>query len=265
MMRLSAALLAAGLCMSGGSQAQDSPSLEQRIAAAHEAEERGAELYVQDRAIALVEDQGNAEGVTLAVPIEGSGKMAVSFFDDRNPLRARSEVDQEAHRATLVARYSEADAPALEPLQTRLRAAYATATSAADGHPCEGAASRTNVLPPRADGIVPVYRLTLPKNATSVSLGRSERFDIAPDGSLSAQTVLADSCETVSWDADDDELTRRAYFTTLKTGLQPNEIHAFAGHFLPFPMGVVTGEWVWPVLGGSIAEPVEADPEMSSE
>jgi hypothetical protein len=259
--------------------AQDSqPSLQQRIDAAHEAEERGGELFARDRAISLAVAAWNGEArgtpgeslIALSRAPDATGRVEVSLYGDSGgPERlARYAVDPEARSATLVARQN-LDAPAEpDPGVGQLLAAYETALAAEGADhaaTCAGLQRRTIVLPARTDGTVSVYRLTTAGDPASVQLGRSDRYDIAADGSLKGHEVLVAGCETIAWDAADDELAMRAHFTTHRGGPQPNEIHAYAGHFMPFPLGVVTGNLVWPVLGGSIADPVEADPEMIAQ
>ena len=70
--------------------------------------------------------------------------------------------------------------------------------------------------------------------------------------------MVTDTCEVITWDGDDPELTGTVYVTDYDDGLAPNVIHAFISTQLPMSMGVVTGEIIWPITGGMIAPPVPA-------
>lgn len=132
-----------------------------------------------------------------------------------------------------------------------------------DGEPAvEGSSHSVSyiplVLPPDDSGAMTAYVLNGPFAEGELPLGKHYRVDFDEFGQIGEPELVTDTCEVITWDGDDPELTGTVYVTDYDDGLAPNVIHAFISTQLPMSMGVVTGEIIWPITGGMIAPPVPA-------
>lgn len=135
------------------------------------------------------------------------------------------------------------------------------AFAAAGAAPCAGAQARVVALAPRADGSVPAYLLSQSLGG-GVYGGGHFRLDLAPDGGAGELASFGD-CTLLAWDDTDEAENMQVAYLARPGAVAPSEIDVLVSHQLPFALGVVTGEVVWPLIGGSIADPVEADPDMA--
>ena len=115
------------------------------------------------------------------------------------------------------------------------------------------------VLPPQEDGSLEVYVLNGPIVEGAVPLGKHYRVSFDEFGQVGEPEIVTDTCEVVTWDAQDGDLPTSVYVTEHPTGVAPSAVHTFLSAQLPMSMGVVTGDLVWPMTDGLIAPPVPAE------
>ena len=116
----------------------------------------------------------------------------------------------------------------------------------------------TIVLPLREDGTFDAWVLNGPIEESAVPLGKHFRVGFDEFGLDGEPEQVTDTCETVTWEADDPDLAMSVYVTQFAGGNAPTPVHAYVSSLLPMSMGVVTGDVIWPMAGGVIAPPVPA-------
>lgn len=114
------------------------------------------------------------------------------------------------------------------------------------------------VLPPDETGALVAYVLNGPIAESAVPLGKHYRVAFDKFGQIGDPEIVTDTCEVITWDADDPELAMKVYATEHALGSAPTAVHSFISSQLPMSMGVVTGDIIWPMSGGMIASPVPA-------
>ena len=169
--------------------------------------------------------------------------------------------------------HDSADAPALTGIALQMaRAKYvapraviasSSASYCLDGEPAEAGGSDSVsyiplVLPPDETGAMEAYVLNGPIAEGAVPLGKHYRVSFDEFGQIGEPEIVTDTCEVVTWDANDPDITTKVYATEYSQGSAPTAIHAFISSQLPMNMGVVTGDIIWPMSGGMIAPPVPA-------
>jgi len=92
-----------------------------------------------------------------------------------------------------------------------------------------------------------------------VPLGKHYRVHFDEFGQVGDPEVVTDTCEVITWQPDDQDLASSVYLTEFEEGAAPTVIHAFISASLPMRLGVVTGDLIWPIAGGTIAAPVTAE------
>ncbi|WP_271077210.1 hypothetical protein [Aurantiacibacter sp. MUD61] len=263
--------------------AQDMQSQEERVAMARDAEQTAQLMADVQQAVALAQMQ--YAGMTSSTP-DASYQGAVAMpaaqdgVWDTVVIGSRGEGDNAALIA--LAEYQVSDGriiaetihlPGNAPLIDGAFAAMAEArgfapravlaagnntfcTDQAEGS-ASGVTFATIVLPPREDGSFDAYVLNGPIEEGAIPLGKHFRVSFDAFGLSGEPELVTDTCETVTWDAANRELSMSVYVTEFD-GPAPTPVHIFLSSLLPMSMGVVTGDIIWPMAGGAIAEPVPA-------
>ncbi|EIZ80755.1 cellulose binding, type IV [Novosphingobium sp. Rr 2-17] len=242
-----------------------------RLAAAQEAQERGAEMFAYDQAawhatdkfradMAAAGKQGAGAGLALngyVVEPQDGARLLVSFYGEvggRLVARARYRVAE--NRDVEGGLLAEGEDAVLSPVALRMIAARDLAMHRMQqpGHGlCSKSPANTLVLPPRADGVIPAYVMTSTVNAKEFPAGGHYRFDIALDGTLKSERGFTNSCFPIAIGKRKDRT--EAVFMTHLLDSQPTEIHAFVSRNIPFPLIVIivsNGE-IWSSSNGDIA------------
>lgn len=115
------------------------------------------------------------------------------------------------------------------------------------------------VLPPDENGEIDAYVLNGPIAEGAVPLGKHYRVHFDEFGQVGEPEIVTDTCEVITWQPDDQDLTSSVYLTELEEGAAPSVIHAFISASLPMRLGVVTGDLIWPIADGTIAAPLTAE------
>lgn len=170
------------------------------------ATQRGAEMYQFDRAAWATSDDIQARlPVARAIEIGGwivtasNTRYHVDYFGkgaaaDRVVYSA-DESDGTISNATVYPGTAEPmlQEPALR-MAHALRAAWDEMARHADWQPCTNAHFNTIVLPPEADGTIPVYFLTPQTQADSFPLGGHFEVDVGADGRIKFARAFTRSC-----------------------------------------------------------------------
>lgn len=132
-----------------------------------------------------------------------------------------------------------------------------------DGEEAQGAEGAsvtylTIALPPAEDGAFDTYVLNGPLENGAIPLGKHYRVHFDEFGVIGDPELVTDTCEVVTWNDDTPDLASLVYVTEYAEGEWPNAVHVFVSQLVPMSMGVVTGDIVWPMAGGTIAPPVPA-------
>ena len=122
-----------------------------------------------------------------------------------------------------------------------------------DWRPCTAAPFNTVVLPPEADGAVPVYFLTPQTETGSFPFGGHYEIDVAADGHVVAIRPFTRSCLALKKETPPPGATPAALFVTHLLDPQPTEIHVFEQAQVGLPVYVGTGpSSIWKVENGEI-------------
>lgn len=129
-----------------------------------------------------------------------------------------------------------------------------------DGEPAAQSATRSVsyialVLPPEESGAIEAYVLNGPIAEGAVPLGKHYRVRFDEFGQVGEPEVVTDTCEVVTWNPGDSDLSTLVHVTRHEIGDAPNAVHAFLSTQVPIQLAVVTGELVWSVRNGMIAPP----------
>ena len=117
---------------------------------------------------------------------------------------------------------------------------------------CGKGAPNTVVLPPRSDGIYPVYVMSAATQAGRFPAGGHSRFDFDGAGKLVAHRAFTKSCIDVVYREGDNVAVGAGITHSLDP--QPTEIHVFVSYNIPITMGVIiapAGE-LWEIDRGKV-------------
>lgn len=244
----------AALLLSAPALADPSKS---ELAAASAAEVRGAEIYAYDQAAwhstdQLHDDMGMAHLSLETLLARGFAGFIVEPAADG--LLLATYYGKKDGKTFAIARYwmagsavkrgglvSASDDSALSPLALKLveRRDQALAIAQADDVGiCTDARPNTVVLPPRADGSIPVYLMSAMVKNGSFPGGGHYLYVFDPAGKLVSKRPFAKSCVMVEWD-NVPKGADGVGFTYLLDP-QPNEIHVFISLNMPIPLAVLT-------------------------
>ncbi|MFA6116456.1 MAG: hypothetical protein WC729_20835 [Sphingomonas sp.] len=114
---------------------------------------------------------------------------------------------------------------------------------------CVERSYNTVVLPPLADGTIPVYLLTPMVAKDAYPFGGHHEVDIGPDGRVAATRDFTNSCLTIAQPADSV-----MGFVTHLLDPHPTEIHVYLSLWMGKPIAVGTGKDVaWMVEGAKVS------------
>lgn len=242
------------------------------VAAALQAEQRGAEMYAYDQAAWHATDRfqedlrGKATTMEalIAAGLKGyavepgqAGRLQVTFYGERDGRRfamARYEVDGNSF---VQGGFVPADGErGLSLLLSRIIDARekAIAAMAKPGYElCTESPPNTIALPPQRDGSLPVYIMTSTVEANMYPAGGHFRFDFDADGKLIGQRRFMNSCFNLDY-SPKNGVKPEVLFLTHLLDLQPTEIHSFVSRYLPLPLGIITvgNRAIWEVDKGRI-------------
>lgn len=244
---------------------------EQQLAAAKEAEARGAEIYAYDQAAwhstdsfmvdlrkaKLTLEQVSELGVRgYVVEPAGPGLLLATFYgqkDGRTWAYARYWVAGSSVRRGGLVKLSE-DAT-LSPLALKLvelRGKGIAAAGETKSFYCGKGNPNTVVLPPRADGTYPVYVMSASTQAGRFPAGGHSRFDFDGAGKLVAHRAFTKGCIDVVTAA----LAQGAegYGVSHTLDPQPTEIHVFVSYNVPIKLFVIIepGNALWEIDRGKV-------------
>lgn len=261
------------LCLTPGAVSCAEPG-PRELAAAHEAQDRGAQMFRYDRAAWYATDRFQAdlkragmvpEDPTLAlsgyiVEPASNGRLQVSFYSGdggSRVARARYLVDADAHaEGGLLGEGADGTISALASRLISARDAALRQAIASGYQLCSSSPANTLVLPPDARGLVSVYLLTSTTDVDSYPAGGHYRVDVAQGGQVVAQRAFMKSCFPI--DVGSARKGRGKVQAMVLSHLldpQPTEIHAFVGLNIGFPLMILTvsNQFVWSVSDGRIS------------
>ena len=229
--------------------------------------DRGNTMYQYDRAAWLTSDdilarlpldrQPEVGGWIVTATANG---LHVDYFGkDAAAERVVYSADIVRGAVTHAAVYPATAAPVLtEPalqMARALRAAWNEMNRQTDWQPCAPARFNTIVLPPEANGTVPVYFLTPQTETNSFPFGGHYEIDIASDGKTANKRAFTRGCLTMAKQPPGKGSAPAALFVTHLMDPHPTEIHLFEQHYLGVPVFVGTGpKSLWKVESGTIED-----------
>ena len=154
--------------------------------------------------------------------------------------------------------WPKAGAPELagEPLMmaNALRTAWREIAKRGDWKPCANARFNTIVLPPAADGSVPIYFLTPQTVANSFPFGGHFEIVISADGSVASSRRFTNSCVTITKGPTPSGATPAAMFLSHLLDPRPTEIHVFQQYAIGVPLYVAiqSTKAIWKVENGEV-------------
>ena len=116
----------------------------------------------------------------------------------------------------------------------------------------------TIVLPPDENGRLDAYVLNGPVEDGAIPLGKHFRVGFDEFGLDGEPELITESCEVVTWQANDQALARQLYPTRHSGGTAPEALHVFLSTLIPMQLGVVVGDTLWPIADGTIGAPTRA-------
>jgi hypothetical protein len=245
----------------------------EELAAAKEAEARGAEMYAYDQAawhatdrfLADLErrhaDQSALRG--YVVEPDTDGFLKATFFAERDGRMAAFASYWVRGSKVVRGGLVEADgARELSLLAQRMVEVRTRAIAAMQqpGHgTCNRASPNSLVLPPRADGSIPVYIMTPQVSDGSYPAGGHYRFDFDARNRLIGERPFMKTCFDVRYGGTGEGRPVAVAVTHLLDP-QPTEVHVFVSRYVPIGLLVhtMTNDTTWALLDGKI-EPVEPD------
>jgi hypothetical protein len=227
-----------------------------QLAAAKEAEARGAEIYAYDQAAWHSTDRFQIDlrkaKLTLAQIAEqgvrgyvvepaGPGLLQVTYYaqkDGRTWAFARYWMaGRSVRRGGLVKAGEDA---ALSPLALKLaelRGKGIAAAGETKSFYCGKGNPNTVVLPPRADGTYPVYVMSAATQAGRFPAGGHSRFDFDGAGKLVSHRAFTRGCLDV--DASALPKGAKGYGVSHSLDPQPTEVHVFISYNVPIKLFVI--------------------------
>lgn len=243
----------------------------QQLAAAKEAEARGAEIYAYDQAawhstdrfvidlrkVKLTLEQVSAQGVRgyVVEPTE-KGLLLVTYYaqkDGRTWAFARYWMAGSSVRRGGLVKPGEDDAlSALALKLVELRAKGVAAAGESKSFYCGMGNPNTVVLSPRADGTYPVYVMSAATQAGRFPAGGHSRFDFDGAGKLVAHRAFTKGCI----DVDTAAIPKGAEGFGVSHSLdpQPTEVHVFVSYNVPVKLFVIIepGKELWEIERGKV-------------
>lgn len=232
------------------------PSIDQ-LSAVREAESRGAEIYAYDRAAwhstDRFQDDLNKRAWTLAdVQKKGLAGYIVEPADGKILLVSYYGVQE--GKAFAMARYwvrddkvehggflEDGDDAALSSLAQKLvKARSAVLGVALEQRPlrCTTGNFNTVVLPPRADGSIPVYLLSSAVEPGIFPAGGHHRYVMGENGEILSSRAFSKGCVNIG----SSDASKRLTSFVLSHGLdpQPTEMHVFLNRVMQIPLVIIT-------------------------
>ena len=136
-----------------------------------------------------------------------------------------------------------------------LRIAWAELANHADWQPCANARFNTVVLPPEADGSIPVYFLT-PQTETNVfPFGGHFEVVVASDGTVASSRRFTNTCLNLPRPTASPDRKPAAMVLTHLLDPQPTEVHIFQQFAIGMPLYVVIASTtaIWKVENGAMS------------
>ncbi len=244
----------------------------EELAAASEAEKIGEEMFAYDQAAWHATDRFQADlrrqGMDIPKVAERGLKGYVVEPDEGGRLRATFYGERDRQRLAM-ARYvvengrvvSGGFVPAdgdrnLSLLALRMidaREMAMTAMMKPDHAMCSQSRPNTLVLPPRPNGMMPVYVLTTTTQAEIYPAGGHYRFDFDSEGKFVRERRFMKSCFDVNSSPKNGVRPEFAGVTHLLDAA-PTEIHAFVSRNIPIGLMVITvsNRAVWGIANGKV-------------
>lgn len=219
--------------------------------------QRGAQLYAFDQAAWHTTDTMLAKGLPSEKMeairgwvVEPHGEaLTVTYYGFEGTKPYAIYAADVAGDKVIAERVPATDGEALWSVQGNRMAA---ALNVARDLPLTGCVDKpfnTVVLPPQADGVIPVYLLTPMVKKDAYPFGGHHEVDIGTDGKVVATRDFTKSCFVMEKSAN----AAMAVVTHLLDP-QPTEIHVYLSLWMGKPVAVATGkDIVWVVDGSRIA------------
>jgi hypothetical protein len=244
---------------------------EGQIAAAKEAEARGAEIYAYDQAawhstdrfvvdlkkhgMSLESAQDSGFGGYVVEPAGGGQLLATYYAKQDGKWVAKARYWMQGSKVKKGGFLKPKDDPALSPMALKLIDAREKAIEAAVGQNvvlCTKGDLNTVVLPPRADGTIPAYVLSSGVDPGVYPAGGHYRYVFGPDGKLASSRAFTKGCLNV--DVRDVPKGAAGYGVSHMLDPQPNEIHVFVSYNTPIKLFVIIegSKDLWEVSKGKV-------------
>ncbi len=244
----------------------------QQLAAAKDAEARGAEIYAYDQAAWHSTDQFQIDLKKAKLTIERISELGVRGYvvePAEKGLLLVTYYGQKDGRTFAFARYWMAGSSvrrgglvgpdedaALSPLALKLVEMRGKAIAAAGEHKafiCGKGNPNTVVLPPRADGSFPAYVMSGATQTGRFPAGGHSRFDFDANGQLIAHRDFTKSCIDVVTGLPGK--TAVGYGVSHSLDPQPTEMHVFVSYNVPIKLFVIIepGNNLWEIDRGKVA------------
>ena len=244
---------------------------ESQVAAAKQAEVRGAEIYAYDQAAwhstdrfmidlkkrRLTLERAQQEGFAGYVVEPGEGGMLLVTYFARNgaDFVAMARYWVAGSKVKRGGFLKPKDNPALSPLALRLIDVRKNGIDAAmeqKAFACTSGNMNTVVLPPRADGTIPVYVMSSGVETGVFPAGGHYRYVFGPDGKLLSSRAFTKGCVNVDVKAVPKNAS--GFGVTHMLDPQPTEIHVFVSYNTPVKLFVIIdgSKDLWEVNKGKV-------------
>jgi hypothetical protein len=244
----------------------------QQLAAAKEAEARGAEIYAYDQAAWHSTDRFQIDLKKAKLTLEQVSEQGVRGYvvePAEKGLLLTTYYAQKDGKTWAFARYWMAgssvrrgglvkpgDDAALSPLALKLvelRGKGIAAAGETKSFYCGKGTPNTVVLPPRADGTYPVYVMSAATQAGRFPAGGHSRFDFDGAGKLVAHRAFTKGCIDVITSVAGKKA--EGYGVSHSLDPQPTEVHVFISYNVPIKLFVIIepGNGLWEIDRGKVA------------